>query len=132
MNLREFVIKEYQATVRNSPNLSKELKDALKINERVPAFMDNLCRELAHPAFKNKSNNYLKDVVHNATNFFIALVKQKAEERMMSDIKKMQIKQDIQDKQTLDKACDTGEINEEVLDAISRQKEKIISETGST
>lgn len=131
MSLREFVIKEYQATVRNHPNIPKELKDALKVNERVPAFMDNLCRELSHPAFKNKSNNYLKDIVHNATNFFINLVKQKADEAMMSDIKKMTIKQDIADKEVINKACDTGIVDEEVWDALSRQDEKEKADQGS-
>lgn len=125
MNLRDLIIKEYQATVRNSPSIERELKEALAVNERVPAFIDNLCVELANPVFKNHSNNQLKDIVVDATSFFISLVKQKAHERMMSEAAKMAIKQDISDTEVINKACDTGVIDEEVFDVLKRQDDKI-------
>jgi len=125
MNLRDLIIKEYQATVRNSPSIERELKEALAVNERVPAFLDNLCIELTNPAFKNHSNSQLKDIVVDATNFFISLVRQKAHERMMSDAAKMAIKQDISDTEVINKACDTGVIDEEVMDVLKRQDDKI-------
>lgn len=131
MNLREFVIKEYQATVQNHPNLHPELKRALKTNERVPKFIDSLVGELSKPALKNKSNNQIRDVVHDSTLFFLNLIKQKADEQMMSDIQKMKIQQEIADKAIIDKACDTGIIDEEVMDVLERQaKEDTGPKTG--
>jgi hypothetical protein len=123
MNLRELVIHEYQSTVRNHPNIPRELKDALKVNERLPAFMDNLCRELSHPAFKNHSNNQLREVISETTNFFISLVKKKAEEQMMSEIAKMTIKQEIKDKEIINRAVDTGIIDEETIHVLKKQAE---------
>lgn len=124
MNLRELVIKEYQATVTNSPSIPTELKKALAVNERVPAFLDNICRELSVPAFKNHSNNELRKIIHDSTVFFISLVQQKAHEQMMSEIAKMTIKQDIKDKEIINRAADTGVIDEEVIDVLTRQGKK--------
>lgn len=121
MTLREFVIKEYQATVRNHPGIPKELKDALEVNERVPRFMDNLTEQLKNPAFKDYSNNQLREVVKDATCFFLSLVQRKAEEQMMSAIEKSRIEKIIADKAILDKAVDTGIIDEEVIDVLKRK-----------
>lgn len=124
MSLRDLIIKEYQAVITNSPSLPSELKKALAVNERYPAFLDNITRELSVPAFKNYSRNEMRKTVRGFIEMFISLVQQKATEQMMSDIKKMEIKQQIADKEVINRAADTGIIDEEVLDVISRQKEK--------
>ena len=124
MSLREFVIKEYQATVRNRPDLPRELKEALAVNERVPAFVDKLCHEFSQPFFKNYSNNALKTLIKDATDFFLALVQQRANEKMMSEVEKMAIKQQIADEKILNNAADTGIIDEEVIDVFHRQAKK--------
>ena len=121
MNLREFVIKEYQATVRNHASVPKALKEALATHERVPRFMDQLCAQLRNPAFKNHSNNDLRKIIQDATNFFLALIQRKAEEQAMSDIEKATVRQRVSDQNVIDKAVDSGIIDEEVIDVLKRQ-----------
>jgi len=128
MNLRELVIKEYQACITNSPAIPRELKEALAVHERVPGFMNNLIKELSAPFFKNYTNNALRVIVQDSTQLFINLVQQRAHEKTLSMAAVAQIKQDVADKAVIQKACDTGIIDEEVLDVISRQNEK----TGTT
>lgn len=124
MNLREFIVKEYQACVRNSPAVPPELKEALRVNERVPGFIDNLAREFSNPFFKNYTNNALRVIIQDATQMFLNLLNQKAYEKSLSESAVLQIKRDMADKQIIEKACDTGVIDEEVIDVLKRQSEK--------
>lgn len=124
MNLRELVIDEYQRTVRNHPTIPKELKKALKVNERVPAFLDNITRELSVPAFKNHSNNQLRKIIEDATCFFLSLTQRRAEEKLFSEAEKSRLKQIEIDKAILNKAADTGIIDEEVVHVLSKQSEE--------
>lgn len=123
MNLRELVIDEYQRTVTNHPTIPKELKKALRVYERVPAFLDNITKELAAPAFKNHSNNQIRKIIEDSTVFFINLVQRRAEEKAMSTAEMNRLKQAEVDKAVLNKAADTGIIDEEVIDVLKRQSE---------
>ena len=124
MSLRDLVVKEYQQTITNSLEIPRELKDALKVHERMPAFMDNLCKELSNPLFAKYSNNQLRGIVNDATMFFISLVKQKANEQMLSDLAKEKMLQEQRDKAIINKAADTGIVDEEVFDVLKRKAEK--------
>lgn len=124
MSLRDLVVKEYQQTITNSLEIPRELKDALKVHERMPAFMDNLCKELSNPLFAKYSNNQLRGIVNDATMFFISLVKQKANEQMLSDLAKEKMLQEQRDKAIINKAADTGIVDEEVMDVLNRKAEK--------
>ena len=124
MSLRDLVVKEYQQTITNSLEIPRELKDALKVHERMPAFMDNLCKELSNPLFAKYSNNQLRGIVNDATMFFISLVKQKANEQMLSDLAKEKMLQEQRDKAIINKAADTGIVDEEVMDVLKRKAEK--------
>lgn len=124
MSLRDLVVKEYQQTITNSLEIPRELKDALKVHERMPAFMDNLCKELSNPLFAKHSNNQLREIVNDATMFFISLVKQKANEQMLSDLAKEKMLQEQRDKAIINKAADTGIVDEEVMDVLNRKAEK--------
>lgn len=125
MNLRELVIDEYQRTVTNHPNIPKELKKALRVYERVPAFLDNMCRELSVPAFKNHSNNQLRQIVSDATMFFISLMQRRSEEKMFSEAEKNRLRQIEVDKAILNKAADSGIIDEEVISVLKKESTKI-------
>lgn len=125
MSLRDLVVKEYQQTITNSLEIPRELKDALRAHERMPAFMDNLCRELSNPLFAKYSNNQLRGIVNDATMFFISLVKQRANEQMLSDLAKEKMLQEQRDKAIINKAADTGIVDEEVFSALERQGDQI-------
>ena len=124
MSLRDLVVKEYQQTITNSLEIPRELKDALKVHERMAAFMDNLCKELSNPLFAKYSNNQLRGIVNDATMFFISLVKQKANEQMLSDLAKEKMLQEQRDKAIINKAADTGIVDEEDFDVLKRKAEK--------
>ena len=116
--LRAMLVKHYQQHIANHPSIPHELKIALKSNERVPAFLDNLVVEFSKPYFKQISNNKIRDYSTQMIDLFINLVRQKANERMMSEAAKYQVQKNIENKQVIDNAVTSGIIDEEVLSAI--------------
>lgn len=74
MNIRNMVMEDFRERVKLNPNISGELKAALKTNERVPQFVDNLTAEI-NKIF-NSRRNYkldrakLKNLVYDLTDTF--------------------------------------------------------------
>lgn len=100
MTPREIIISEYQTTVALA-NINSELKRALKTYERIPLFLDNLCKQLAGP--KHNFNEFqIRQATHSMTLLFIQMVEKKAKERLMSDVEKQRIKTEAYQKQKLE------------------------------
>lgn len=107
MTLRELVIKEYQSHVRNHPQIPHELKIALRSNERVPAFLDNLVIEMKTvEALKGMTNNKMREVVRSMTDTFVTLVMKKAEQDSWSSAKKAAEKQNEYKQKIIEAAAD--------------------------
>lgn len=89
-DIRAFCRRVYQDTIAKHENT--ELKRALKTHERVPAFIDNLARELGGLTFDVKPAT-IEMCVRDMTNLFIRCVETGSKERLMSDLEKLRIKQ---------------------------------------
>lgn len=79
--MREYVIKCYQEAVTMLP-YPQELKDSLLIQERVPAFIDNLHREFAK--VPKVSRETIQSAVYDMTDLLMRSVKTKFDEDQMS------------------------------------------------
>ncbi len=103
MDAREFCRKTYRDYIQRAP-IPTELKRSLRTHERVPAFIDNLAKELLKVNSKVKREN-LVTAVESMTGLFINAVHRQAEEKAMSPIKKMMLKQDADRKKKFQKAA---------------------------
>jgi len=80
-------------------DMDSELKRALKAHERVPVFIDNLAREFYKCPIKI-SRETIKSAVYDMTEVFIGALILKANEALLSDVARGQIKaQQQQDKE---------------------------------
>lgn len=80
--LRQTIISCYQNAVALS-DVPQELKQSLKTKERVPAFIDNLTRELA--LVPKLDMDRIQTVVYDMTFIFLDAVKRKADENYISE-----------------------------------------------
>jgi len=79
--MREYVIKCYQEAVTMLP-YPQELKDSLLIEERVPAFIDNLYLEFVK--VPKVSRETIQSAVYDMTDLLMRSVKTKFDEDQMS------------------------------------------------
>lgn len=82
-DLRKKIVTHYQERVKTA-EIPNELRRALKTEERIPLFVDNLTRELSK--VRNLREDQLRDSVYSMTDVFIAAVKAKAEQRNLSEL----------------------------------------------
>jgi hypothetical protein len=83
--IHELCRKTYQEYVRDCPTIPGDLKRALKAHERVPAFIDNVAREIRKLKFRVKRET-IESAVRDLTNFFVLAVKREAEQRVRSPL----------------------------------------------
>lgn len=106
MTTREMVIADFQERVRMNPDIPDDLKQALKTNDRVPMFVDNLVAEISRfdrlPKKVNVDRMKLKDLVYSMTDFFCFALKKYKDEQGMSDIQKLMHKAEANRGFTLD------------------------------
>lgn len=88
--IRKIITETYQKTITDGP-YNSELKRSLRVHERVPVFFDNLTRELSKPGF-NPTREQIELATRDLTHVFIRAVHMKAEERVMSPLKKAMAK----------------------------------------
>ncbi len=90
--LRKLCIETYQGYIREHARIPKELKRALKTHERVPVFIDRMVGEIkkAPKAFTRES---IISVTRDMAEIFILNVERMAEERLLSPLKKAQMRQ---------------------------------------
>lgn len=86
----------YAEAVRLHPTASADLKQALKTNERVPLFIDNLAKQIGMIADKRASVGrnppnlkHIKEIVYDMVNVMIVSLEREAAERRESDASKM-------------------------------------------
>lgn len=92
MNYREMIVSDFRERVFLNSEIPSELKSALKYNERVPLFIDNLNAEINKIVNSRKTfklDRYkLKMIVYDLTDMFCMAVKSEAENRYKSDLEK--------------------------------------------
>lgn len=98
-----------------------ELKQSLRVSERMPAFLSKLEREMAIMPRKFQTREQVVFCVRELTLFFLNNVKTKADQMMMSDAAKMAIVDKQEKANVLDKAATTGIIDEEVMSVLEEE-----------
>lgn len=101
------------------PTANSELKRALKAHERIPTFIENMCKEIDKVqtlAIKRRKKKYddhtIKSLVYDMTNIFISGIEQEARKRYESDAQKFLNQQKEQEQKDLD-ASATGKLSGE-------------------
>lgn len=102
--LRQYCHEIYRETVAKHP-MDAELRRALKAHERVPRFLDNLEREFAKIPF-HVTRETVAQAVKDLTLVFISAVQCSVNDRMLSDLAKLQIKKEIADKEAIKERAD--------------------------
>lgn len=104
MNIKTICRNDFQEYVALA-DINADLKRALKSHERVPAFVDNLAKELYHLPF-DVSRETIKKLVYDMSDLFIKLLVRKADEGLMSDIAKTQIQKEADTIKKMDQLAD--------------------------
>lgn len=122
MLYRDLVLKSYQEAVQLHPTANSDLKRALKSHERVPLFINNLCKEIEKAQeyrLRTKKKKYLestiKSLVYDMTNVFISGIEMEAKQRYESDMQKMIREQEARAKQDLESSA-SGKLTGEYAD----------------
>lgn len=114
--LRKIIHDEYRKTVKNGP-WRDELKQALKVHERIPVFFERLVKEFSRPGL-NVKRETIELAVKDMTFMFVAAVHRRAEERLMSPLeialRKSKNSRMSEMNQLADALDKQGEANEEV------------------
>lgn len=105
--IRDLCRKTYRETIAGL-DISPDFKRALRIHERLPAFIDNLARELSTMKFKVTKEHVINST-RGMTKMFVANVERQNRERVMSDLAKMDLRKQAESKEKLDKALDKFE-----------------------
>lgn len=85
MDAKEFCRKIYRETIEKQDTVPSELKRALRTHERVPAFIDNLAKELLKVNPRTSRVN-LELAVRDLTLLFVGAVKTAAEQKALSPL----------------------------------------------
>lgn len=117
MNIEKLILDAYKSAVALSTAPS-ELKHALKTNERVPRFIAKLKEEVNKlpPQFINELT--IINLTTDLTNLFLHNVKTAADQKAMSEAEKHKLAHEMERAAIINKAADTGEITDEVIDAL--------------
>ena len=124
MDLKPLCIQTYQTTVA-SMQIPDELKRALKTHERMPRFLDNLVIELKVSRTRgiDVSDEEAKKIVDSMTRFFVQNVQRHADDRIMSEAAKGQIKREEQTKKEMRQLADAIFGESEANEQITRDKD---------
>jgi membrane-associated HD superfamily phosphohydrolase len=102
--IRDICREEWKRFVENA-DIDPEFKRALKVHERVPVFIDNLCRELM--TVKNVTKDDIIKAVRDMSGWFLTNAQRKAGEQMMSDATKSMMLKKQAEKEQFDKDVET-------------------------
>ena len=124
MDLEPLCIEMYQTTVA-SMQIPDELKRALRTHERMPRFLDNLVIELKISRSRgiDISDEEAKKIVDSMTRFFVQNVQRHADDRIMSEVAKGQIKREEQTKKEMRQLADAIFEESEANEQITRDKD---------
>jgi hypothetical protein len=129
---RDKVRKWYQESITLNQNIDSELKRALKVNERVPNFIDNLSVQFskiqtmrAQKGKKPLKEKTLQTSTYEMIDWFIKGIKNDFDKRVESEAKKTARAKALQYQKDLEASADgklTGEFTElEVIEATDRK-----------
>ena len=127
MSIRDWVRADYQEYVSlNAHKYPSEMIRSLKHNERVPGFIDNLCKEMK--ALDNETivlkkqrlftRENIKTCVYSLTEWFLVNLKRHADEKNLSDLEKSRIIKEQTDRLEIDRLA-----NEILNESIDRSEE---------
>lgn len=88
--IRKIVEETYRKVIKEGP-YPDDFKRSLKTHERIPRFFDNLVRELSKPLL-NLKRETIELAATDMTRVFVRACFAKAEERVMSPVKKAMLK----------------------------------------
>jgi len=117
MNIDKLILSTYQTTVALS-TMPDELKASLKTNERVPRFIAKLKQEIESLPPNLVTELTIVNLTTDLTHLFLHNVKTAADQMAMSDVEKRRLEHEHERAAILNKAADTGEITDEVMDAL--------------
>ena len=120
MNIDKLILSTYQTTVALS-TMPDELKASLKTNERVPRFIAKLKQEIESLPPHLITELTIVNLTTDLTHLFLHNVKTAADQMAMSDAEKHRLQHDMERAAILNKAADTGEITDEVMDALKEK-----------
>ncbi len=90
MSLRDIVRNDFEEFIRLDPSVPEELRNSLRVTERIPKAVDNLAKQLEE-AEKHGiifTREKLKDTVYSMTAQFVHYLKVLANESIMSEAAK--------------------------------------------
>jgi hypothetical protein len=124
MHYKKLVLDSYQEAVRLHPTANSELKASLKAHERVPQFIDNMCKELDKVQTmaiakrgKPYSEKHIKEIVYDMTNVFIMGVEEVARKRYESEARKYLEQRQAQERADLESSA-SGKLQGEYVDLV--------------
>jgi hypothetical protein len=93
--VRNLIIADYQEFIAlHGHEFPDDMIRALKANERVPLFLNNLVKEITIAEHRRKVNlkrSDIKMIVYDMTRSFLKLIKRRADEMQMSDLEKSRL-----------------------------------------
>jgi len=119
-SLKAFILQCYDERIALAP-MPEEMRASLKDSNRVPEFLRNLHLRLEKLPPRLQRKEVIRDGVYSLTDWFIHAFKKHAEERMMSEAAKMALQENERKKNVIQKAVDTGVIDEEAFDVIQEK-----------
>jgi GrpB-like predicted nucleotidyltransferase (UPF0157 family) len=99
MSVQKLCRETYKEFVDHHPTIPNEFKRFLRTHERVPQFIDNLAKEI-QKLKTNVKRETVVAMVRDTSEMFIRAALQQAEERALSPIKRLQMKQKQDDAET--------------------------------
>lgn len=120
MNAIELARKVYRQTVDTMPPeyMPEGLRVALRSHERVPLFIDNLAKQFAK--VPHASRETLEQATRDMTIFFINAAKTAKDQKMMSVMKKLDLKRMIEDQAK--KECEAKAFEEKGAEYVTSEK----------
>lgn len=118
MDLDNLILQSYQSAVALNQKASAELKHSLKTSERVPRFISRLKAELSRLPDNLLTADVVVSTTTDLTNLFLFQIEQAAKQKQMSSAERHRIETQMEKAKIINKAADTGEITDEVLDAL--------------
>ena len=111
MSLRRLIEDAYRERLALAP-IPGELKQALRMHERVPLFFRNLERELSVLPPKFATPDHVRTVVYDMTDLFIKLVDRHAHEKQKSDLARAYDKAQLKTREELKAFATTADHEE--------------------
>ncbi len=106
----EIIRSDFEEFIRLDPSVPEGLRNSLRLTERVPAFVDNLAKEIAMVERRGIKLDRLKikELVYSLSAFFVHNLRTKADQMHMSDLAKTAIRTKTEGDELIQKMDDQG------------------------